>query len=780
MFNLDNINFGGIAKSLGKQAVGVITNSIQTGEIDLSTIKIGGFSLPGGLKFPAGLPTAKTFIKGWMPRIDKGDHEQKSTIRDTGMGQARTSTYMPRTSGKNFKTFEEIRDECCRSGRLWEDPDFPATDPSMFFNKPPSGWPNLTWKRPHEICSDPELFVAGGSRMDVNQGVLGDCWLLAAIACLTTNDPLLNKVVVPGQTFNENYGGIFRFRFWQYGRWVEVFIDDRLPCQGNKLIYMHSEDRNEFWSAMLEKAYAKLCGSYESLSGGLTSEALTDFTGGVVERHELREKTPRDLFEILQKAYDRGALMGCSIDAEPNQLEARLSNGLIMGHAYSITNVRAIQVQTSRQQGSIPMVRIRNPWGDSHEWKGAWSDGSQEWMMVPQEEKQAVGLTFEHDGEFWMSYADFAKEFEKLEICYLGPDSLAERERKAGKKKWEGILFEGSWRKRVNAGGCRNYIASFWTNPQYRMSISDADVNYADGKGTILVGLMQKERRRLKKEGKEMLCIGYAVYEAPKYLTGTLEKSFFERTASVAKSSVFSNLREVSDHHKLPPNDYIIVPSTFEPNDEGDFILRIFSERANDNATELDDESEVIDDGGKEADPEPAQDRASQQRAKESFRRLAGSDGEIDAFELQSILNQYFMKEFPFKGFSTNLTRSMVAMRDFDFSGKLGFDDFRSLWTDLVMCKKGFMKADPDKSGCFNSYEFKSVLGDASMKISNATLNAIIVRYSDKEGKVRFDNFVACYIKLKTLFDMFSKKDTENSGKARFNTEEFVCMSLYS
>ena len=48
--------------------------------------------------------------------------------------------------------------------------------------------------------------------------------------------------------------------------------------------------------------------------------------------------------------------------------------------------------------------------------------------------------------------------FEKLEICYLGPDSLAEKERRAGKKKWEGILFEGSWRKRVNAGGCRNYI----------------------------------------------------------------------------------------------------------------------------------------------------------------------------------------------------------------------------------------------------------------------------------------------------------------------------------
>jgi len=64
-------------------------------------------------------------------------------------------------------------------------------------------------------------------------------------------------------------------------------------------------------------------------------------------------------------------------------------------------------------------------------------------------------------------------------------------------------------------GVCVLCSASFWTNPQYNVSISgiDADDDDGSGRGSVVVALMQKHRRRLRREGKTDLTIGYAVYK---------------------------------------------------------------------------------------------------------------------------------------------------------------------------------------------------------------------------------------------------------------------------
>jgi len=87
---------------------------------------------------------------------------------------------------------------------------------------------------------------------------------LAAISCLCGYPDLLRRVIPDGQGFSaaSGYCGIFRFNFWVFGKWKEVVIDDLLPTKNGRLLFMHSPEQNEFWSALMEKAYAKYATSF--------------------------------------------------------------------------------------------------------------------------------------------------------------------------------------------------------------------------------------------------------------------------------------------------------------------------------------------------------------------------------------------------------------------------------------------------------------------------------------------------------------------------------------
>lgn len=66
-------------------------------------------------------------------------------------------------------------------------------------------------------------------------------------------------------------------------------------------------------------------------------------------------------------------------------------------------------------------------------------------------------ILHEYYCHFRMSFKDFTENFQKLEICNIGPDSLNE-EMLTNKKRWEAHKENGAWTRRVNAGGCRNYL----------------------------------------------------------------------------------------------------------------------------------------------------------------------------------------------------------------------------------------------------------------------------------------------------------------------------------
>ncbi|XP_023698917.2 calpain-3 isoform X4 [Paramormyrops kingsleyae] len=675
---------------------------------------------------------------------------------------------------KRLKNFIELRDKYFRKKVLFEDPLFPADDTSLFYS---GQFPiKFEWKRPPEICENPQFIVGGANRTDICQGDLGDCWLLAAIACLTLNEKLLYRVIPPEQSFTENYAGIFHFQFWRYGDWVDVVVDDRIPTFNNQLVFTKSEVRNEFWSALLEKAYAKLHGSYEALKGGNTTEAMEDFTGGVTEFYDIKD-APKELYKIMKKALERGSLMGCSMDAlVPARLETRTATGLVKGHAYSVTGVEEC-TKSLQKQPKIRLVRLRNPWGQV-EWNGPWSDNSKEWASIAKAEKEKLQQQNAEDGEFWMSFDDFKRNFTKIEICNLTPDALQDDKI----HKWTVSVNEGRWVRGCSAGGCRNYPDTFWTNPQYRLRLLEEDDDPDDNEVacTVVVALMQKNRRMERKMGANLFTIGFSIYEVPQEMHGNTQhmpKDFFLYNASKARCKSYINLREVTERFRLPPGEYIIVPSTYEPHQEGEFILRVFSEKNN-----LSEEIEHQIEANK-PEPAPATTECEEDKQFHSiFQQIAGDDMEITSNELKNVLNKAIgkHKELKTMGFCLESCRSMIALMDTDGSGKLNFDEFKHLWNKIKQWQGIFKRHDFDKSGTINSYDMRNAVNDAGFHLSNQLYDVITMRYANDNMKIDFDSYICCLVRLEGMFRAFHAFDKDGDGLIKLNVLEWLQLTMYA
>ncbi|XP_027260645.1 calpain-9 isoform X4 [Cricetulus griseus] len=558
--------------------------------------------------------------------------------------------------------------------------------------------------------------------------------------------------------------------FWQHSEWLDVVIDDRLPTFRDRLVFLHSADHNEFWSALLEKAYAKLNGSYEALKGGSTIEAMEDFTGGVAETFQIRD-APEDLYGILEKALKRGSLLGCSIDIQnASESEARTPFGLIKGHAYTVTGLDQVNFQGRK----IKLIRVRNPWGQV-EWNGRWSDSSLEWRSVNLEEQKRLGHSALDDGEFWMAFEDFKTHFDKVEICNLTPDALEDN----ALHRWEVTVHQGSWVRGSTAGGCRNFLNTFWTNPQIKLSLTEKDEGQ-DG-CTFLAALMQKDRRKLKRFGANMLTIGYAIYQCPdkdQDKDGHLSRDFFRYNASLARSKTFINLREVSGRFQLPPGDYVLIPSTFEPHQEADFCLRIFSEKRA-VTRDLDENTDI--DLPEPPKPTPQEEETEEERQfRALFQRIAGEDMEVTAEELEYVLNAVLQKSksLKFKKLSLLSCKNIISLMDTSGNGKLEFEEFRVFWNKLKHWMSLFLQFDVDKSGTMSSYELRNSLKAAGFQLSGHLLQLIILRYADESLQLDFDDYLNCMVRLENASRVFQSLSVENKDFIHLNINEFIILTM--
>jgi len=158
------------------------------------------------------------------------------------------------------------------------------------------------------------------------------------------------------------------------------------------------------------------------------------------------------------------------------------------------------------------------------------------------------------------------------------------------------------------------------------------------------------------------------------------------------------------------------------------------------------------------------------------FSSVAGQDGQISADELQRCLTQSGISG-SYQPFSLDTCRLMINMLDRDMSGTMGFQEFKDLWQALNSWKNLFMSVDRDRSGTVEGHEMQQVISSLGYNLSPQAMNCIMRRFSTG-GRIAFDDFVSCCVKLRALTDQFRRRDTSQTGNAAFQYDDFVQVTM--
>ncbi|KAJ8604795.1 hypothetical protein CTAYLR_001068 [Chrysophaeum taylorii] len=336
---------------------------------------------------------------------------------------------------------------------MFRDAEFPSAPESLGREMLGSVRPeDSVWVRPtllHPPGEPIELFN-GIDPNDIMQGALGDCWLLSAISALAEFPAFfVDHLFVTKKLSKE---GKYQLKLYDAsaGAFETVTVDDAIPC-GPATWWEYPRplfaqpSQNELYILIIEKAFAKLAGGYDKLSGGYPLLALMCMTGcedlqswkklaagpkaGQWQRSDIAIDKVREapynfqqmftrataefnqdpqFFDFLKSCDDRNFIMAASISG--STIEKARDDGLVERHAYSLIAVKHVK--------GIKLCQLRNPWGNDREWNGAWSDGSPEWTKHPDVKKQ-LGYEESDDGLFYMHFDDFKRIYDGVQICAI-------------------------------------------------------------------------------------------------------------------------------------------------------------------------------------------------------------------------------------------------------------------------------------------------------------------------------------------------------------------------
>ena len=341
-------------------------------------------------------------------------------------------------SSQPLTRLEDIVKLCDEHTTSFIDLQFPPTHDSLYkvdpsiqldeakFAEEVSRRKPIVWRRPSQYDTHPVIHTQPQQSMlsiqpkDVKQGFLSNYYFSCALAALAEN-PILIQQLFPEPLHMFARGGGLGWTVGAYtinlcigGSWQTVIVDDYFPCvPGGSPCYTRCLSIEHIWVQLVEKAYAKVFGSYRAIKMGWFMDALVDLSGAPYKEFRFSDNSVVEslksgaLWDTLiaynQQKYiiSAASAIGGTGQKKSNSALAKLRPA----HTYSLISI----VKT---RSGVRLAEIRCPWGNT-EWSGDWSSTSELWTSAVKDE---VGYDDKKDS-IWMKLDDLLCHFSGLSVA---------------------------------------------------------------------------------------------------------------------------------------------------------------------------------------------------------------------------------------------------------------------------------------------------------------------------------------------------------------------------